>query len=415
MNEARPNSGIGVMADSSLKLTQRLLTKHRFRIAGTPECRLAAREIANIFRRSCDNVFEETFSLHPKALWLVGKALSIIYLAAALLGILGAYYLLISSFLCLLGVFYGIMQYVFYSKLFDPLFPSSEGQNAVGSLEPTDAVRQQVLVVGHHDSPFIFSFLSGLQRIAYFRFLLGIIAYLFLSAWSTTGAIGVLAGSTHVRLQGASFWIVVIGALFALPLFFMMSSKASPGAGDNLNSISMAAIIARHFQSERQENRALKHTRLIVLSTDGEEIGQRGAMEYVQQHKNELLSLPTFVLNIDSVYYLKDLTVLTRDRNFTRKLSDAMATDLQKISHDLGIKIKRKSLPFGGGGTDASPFAAIGVESVSIIGMPTGLMSNEHIYHTEHDTVENIEPAAVAAAIDIAISYIKHGDAVLEG
>ncbi len=98
MNEARPNSGIGVMADSSLKLTQRLLTKHRFRIAGTPECRLAAREIANIFRRSCDNVFEETFSLHPKALWLVGKALSIIYLAAALLGILGAYYLLISSF-----------------------------------------------------------------------------------------------------------------------------------------------------------------------------------------------------------------------------------------------------------------------------------------------------------------------------
>jgi pantothenate kinase type III len=28
----------------------------------------------------------------------------------------------------------------------------------------------------------------------------------------------------------------------------------------------------------------LKHTRLVLLSTDGEEIGQRGAIQYVQYH-----------------------------------------------------------------------------------------------------------------------------------
>ena len=64
-------------------------------------------------------------------------------------------------------------------------------------------------------------------------------------------------------------------------------------------------------------------------------------------------------------------------------------------------------LPFGGCGTDAAPFAAVGVEATTIIGMPTGLISNDHLYHTAQDTVDQIEPEAVAAVLEIAIGYIK--------
>ena len=135
-------------------------------------------------------------------------------------------------------------------------------------------------------------------------------------------------------------------------------------------------------------------------------------MHYAEKHKHELLSIPTQVLNIDSVYFLKNLAILTRDRNSTRKLSRSLAASICAIANKRGIRIRKMPLPFGGGGTDASPFAAIGVESTTLIGMPTGLMSNEHLYHTERDTAERIETQAVAAVLDLAIRYIKSIDSV---
>ena len=388
-------------------MTESLLQKHKFRIAGTRECRLAAHDIADSLKKTCDSVSEEQFNIHPRALWYVGKAISIIYLTSSLLLLSGGYFVHVSTLLCFLGLIYGLVQYVLYGKLFDPLFPSSIGCNVSGTLEPTDNIKNQIIIVGHHDSPFIFSFLTRYQRIAYIRFLLGILAYLFLTVSATTQSFHQLIGGGNHSLHGPSVWIIVVGMLFALPLFFMMSSQPSPGAGDNLNSTSMATIIASYFYSARHNGQSLKHTRLTFLSTDGEEVGQRGAMSYVEKHARELLALPTFVLNIDSVYYSRDLAVLTRDRNFTCKLSSNMTTDLSATARDLRIHLKQMPLPFGGGGTDAAPFAAVGVEATTIIGMPINLISNDHLYHTAQDTVDHIEPEAVASVLEIAIGYIR--------
>jgi aminopeptidase YwaD len=397
-------------ARSCLATTEGLLARHRYRIAGTEECRQAAHEIAANWRDGCDAVREEAFRLHPKALWYLGKAIAANYLLTSLLSLLGGCYLYAGAFLCALGFIYGLAQYVFYSELFDRAFKGAEGRNVVGTLEPVGEVRQQVILVSHHDSPYIFSFLERFQALAYLRFSLGMLAYAWLCAYSFTAGFRQLLSGEPQAMAGAAFWITAIGAPFALQLFFMMSATRSPGAGDNLNSTSMIAAIARHFRSDRSGRRSLRQTRLVLLSTDGEEIGQRGAIAYVRSHLAQLKAIGTHVLNIDSVFYRKDLTVLTRDRNFTCNLSGTMVSDIDSVARGLGIGLKRGPIPFGGGGTDAAAFAVADIEATSIVGMPTGFFGKDHLYHTSKDIVENIEVDAVEAVLELAIGYIEKVD-----
>jgi aminopeptidase YwaD len=404
--ESKPDS-LKNMTESCLEMTERLLQKYRYRIAGTPECRNAAHEIADHLRESCDNVEEESFRLHPKALWYVGKAVAMIYLFGMVCVALGGYFLYLGTLLCLLGLVYSLVQYVFYGRLFDRAFKSAEGCNVAGYLEPTDAITQQVVLVSHHDSPFIFTFLERFQSIAYIRFLLAMLAYAWLCLYSLTISMQQLLSGRLQVSTGVPLWITIAGLPFAFQLFFMMSHVSSPGAGDNLNSTSMVISIARYFQSARSKGSPLNHTRLILLSTDGEEIGQRGAIQYVQSHYGLLHTLPTFVLNIDSIYRCEDLTVLTRDRNSTCKLSDSMIADICTVANDFSLPLQRKSIPFGGGGTDAAAFAVAGIETVSIIGLPTGMISKGHLYHTSNDVVENIVPAAVKAVLELAVGFIR--------
>ena len=118
----------------------------------------------------------------------------------------------------------------------------------------------------------------------------------------------------------------------------------------------------------------------------------------------------TYVLNVDSVYYYKDLAVLTRDRNNTCKLSNAIVKDIIEVAAKNSLNMKRIPIPFGGGGTDAAAFAVAGIEATSIIAQPTGLIGNDHIYHTSKDIVETIEVDAVKATLELAIGYIRNID-----
>jgi aminopeptidase YwaD len=398
------------LANTCLEFTSQFLEKYRYRVAGTPECRSAAHEIANHFREVCDDVKEEPFTLHPKALWFVGKAIALAYLISAAFLALGGFFLYLGAFLCLTGLGYALVQYVFYGEFFDRFFKSAEGCNMVGTLEPEGVARQQVILCSHHDSPFLFSFLERFQSFAFIRFLLGMLAYAWLCTYSFAASIHQLLTGDPYGLTGIPLWITIIGLPFAFQLFFMMSKDPSPGAGDNLNSTSMLACIAQYFRSEQENESPLRNTRLVFLSTDGEEIGQRGAIQYVKSHYSQLHEIPSFVFNVDSVFRLQNLKILTRDRNFTCKLSDEMAADICKVAGNLGLVLKKGPIPFGGGGTDAGAFAVANIKAISIIGMPTGFISKDHLYHTSKDLVENIELGAVRAILNIATGYIKFID-----
>jgi len=405
---AAENHHVGLdTALSVLRLTKSLLEWHGPRISGTKQCLDTAHQIEEMLDVHCDSAAEERFELHPGSMWNLGRIMSAAYFASTVFLIAGCY--LISLLLSAFGLFYGITIYIFCGKLFDIFFKKTEGCNAVGIIEPSGDVKQQVIISGHHDSPYTISFLAHLKKLARPRLLLAIATYVFLLLSCLVASLGILFNPTWSMPDFIPVTVVVLGVIFLIPIFFIITRIPSPGAGDNLNASMMVIATAVHFDLQKQKGAPLNHTRLIFLSTDGEEAGQRGAIEFARRHRSELVAIPTFGLNMDSVFTLKDLTFLTRDRNSTCKLSEKMARDCREIASGLGYKIKKTSLPFGSGSTDAAAFASMGVEATSIIGVsPKG--DGKIVYHTVDDVVENIEPVAVEATLDIIINYIAHKD-----
>jgi hypothetical protein len=310
----------------------------------------------------------------------------------------------------LFGLVYGLNHYIFYGALFSRLFPRAPGCNAVGVIEPEGEVRQQVLVVGHHDSPYVFSFLSHCQKLGSIRLLLAMTSYLYLFLLAGYAAVSQAWGAGRGSLRGLPLFLALAGLAFAVPLFFLVIRQPSPGAGDNLNASVAAVTAASFFSSRRELGLPLRHTRLMLLSTDGEEVGQSGARAFVRRHREGLLAVPTFVLNVDSVYRLRDLAVLTCDRNGTLPLSARMVADCRTLARDLGCPLKRLHLPLGGGGTDAAAFARMGVQATTLIGVSSGLFSGGRVYHTLQDTVDRLEPAAVEAMLDMIVNYVLYKD-----
>ncbi len=399
---------------ATLRLTQSLLERHGPRIAGTRQCLNAADQIAEMLRVHCDRVAEERFEMHPGSFWVVGKVMAASYVLSVLFLLAGGLFVYLSFLCAVFGLAYGAVLYVFNGRSFDKWFAGAEGCNVSGVIEPEAEVKQQVIVSGHHDSPYVLSFLLGWKRVARLRIVLAVLIYAAAIGVAAAAIVGGGIGSGEYVPAGIIWAEVILGLVFVAPLYTLITRLQSPGAGDNLNSTAMAITAGVHFDLRRKKGSPLKHTRIIVLSTDGEEVGMRGAMDYARSHAHELQAIPTFVFNMDSIYTLRDLTLLTRDKNGTRRLSESMAKECHRIAVNLGLSPRVMRMPVGGGGTDASAFAEIGVESISVIGISVSNIGEDTVYHTPQDTVESIEPEAVEAVLDMAVNYIMSKDQQIE-
>ncbi len=401
-----------ISADAALQLTREIIEKHPVRKTGTPQGLEAAHTIAAAMRDFCTSVTEESFDLHPGSLWNVGRVLAISYCISGLLLIFLKSFVYAALVVSLFGFVYGIVHFVLFGRLFDFLFPRAKGCNVAGVVDPEGKTTQQILIVGHHDSPYCFSFLMKFQKWASVRLLLAILFYVFLLVLCVAGTMESLWNVGWQPSQTFTTIALAAGLLFVVPLYFLITRIPSPGASDNLNSCSIAMKLAEFFTPNGGYGSALAHTRIVALSTDGEEAGERGATAYAERHKSELLGLPTFVLVVESICRLQDLVVLTRDRNCTLGLSRRMAHDVSEVASGLGYNVREKALPFGGGGTDAIAFGRLGVETTAFLGLPTALIIKKNlVYHTPEDTPENIDRSAVEAIMKIAANYIVRKDA----
>ena len=168
----------------------------------------------------------------------------------------------------------------------------------------------------------------------------------------------------------------------------------------------MVVKLSELFHINESERVPLKHTQLVFLCPDAEESGLRGSREYVKKHAQLLKSIPTYNINMDSIYRLQDLRFLETEINGTVSLDHDMRKKCSDISRALGYEINSLKMPFGGGATDAAEFAKIGIPALSIIGLDTTFSSGGVPYHTSFDTVDKIEHEAVLACMQIAEQFI---------
>jgi aminopeptidase YwaD len=399
---------IQTSAREALALTGRLVDRFGPRIFGNATCARTADEIVTELDRHCDSVRQERFSARPGAFWHSTKVSSLAYIAGLVLLILGGNWVYL-SILFFLIILLEIINFVFYAHFFDPFFPKVEGTNVVGAVEPAGTVKQQIIVVGHHDSTYVYTFFARYRKLFAFR-VLGAYLFAFFGFFtSILFSVYRLVDQSEPVFSDALLIALLAGLLFIVPIFFYIGRKGSPGAGDNMVACAIGIKIAEFFGGGSAQ-RPLKRTRLVLLSTDGEEPGLLGAEAFVREHRDELLTVKTYVLNFDSIYRIRDLTVLTKDRNGTIRLSGFMAADLHRTAAELGCSIKMSPIVIFTGATDAARFAEIGVEASSIVGLPIPPIREQLGFHTPNDTVDNIEPEAVEVCLKIAQRYILEKD-----
>ncbi len=398
--------------------TDEIVGNYPDRLAGTEACRDAAHRIKEEFTKNCDpgSVKIEAFTIHPKSFLKYIPGLVVLYFICTIMLLLR---LPVPAFVgYALGVFVFYAQFARYWHLLDPLFPKATGYNVFGSIEPTGEVKQQVIVGSHHDAAYVFQLIARCPR--YYAKLINT-GILFLLLGFLTALVETILTLSDIPIPDwVNPWVPVVlfvGGVFLLPLAFFTTGQVSPGAGDNMIAVAIANETAKLFHDAKKAGKnPLRCTRLIVASFDAEEAGIRGAQAFCKKHREELLRTKTYVLNIDTLYKVKDLNFLISDLNGTVKLSLRMAQDCVDIANSLGYPAKITALPFGAGSTDAAAFGKIGVEATNMAGLSFDIsrFGEGIVYHTPNDLTKYIEPEIVEVALKIVRDYILKKDKEFE-
>ncbi|MEA3392681.1 MAG: M28 family peptidase, partial [Candidatus Marinimicrobia bacterium] len=393
--------------DKVFTFTEALINKFGPRKAGSQASRDCADELHREMKGFADDARIEEFGVHAGAfLGWIRILVSLYAVGTAFLWLSKPW---ITAILLFLGIIIMIFQFFLYKHAIDFLYPKKTGKNVIGVVEPEGEVKQQIIISGHHDSARIFNFYIHQPKLYTLRVMggIGILATIFLLSTVLTFA-GLSQIFTTIVATLAS-----VGALIVLQLWFFASSKATPGAGDNLVSSAMAIEALRQISKNKKAGEGLKHTRIIALSFDAEEEGLRGAYAYARRHKDEFNSIPTFLYNIDCPYFLDDLFFLTSDINGSVKLSEDLAGECAESAKKFGYPSCTKPITFLTGGTDAAELAKVGVETTTMLAMPWDNSERASYYHTPNDIIENVEKAAVKAGLEIFFSLVTEKDSKL--
>ncbi len=381
------------------------------RLTGSPGCEKAVEFIEGEMQEYCDRVEVQEFTHHPDAFLKFFVWYAIINITATVL--IAFNYVTLSLFCLLLNLVLFVSQFVTYEGLFDTFYKKKKGHNVIGTIEPEREVKQQILISGHHDAPYVFHLIEKFSKIyaflAFFGFaggavgLVGVLIWQFWKLFNDTNVIPPFANWVKISM--------VVLMVLGLPIFFFTTKKVSPGAGDNAIAVALINETGKKFGLDKKKGKnRLQHTRLIVASFDAEESGLRGARSYVFANREQLTEIPTFVYNIDSIYEPEDLNFFTKDLNSTLPLSKKETEFCLAIADGLGYKINTCPIPFGGGATDAAEFAKAGIESVSMVGIGAEVLGSEWHYHTERDTVDRLSSTSIKMILEILEKYIETRD-----
>lgn len=396
-------------AEEALSMTVEIIKKYGPRVSGTEGCTNAATELEMILGKYCSTVRRESFWIHPHSLYSIGKIFTVIYLVGMIAFLLNSIISIgVGVISMLFGSVFCITQFILYLDTFDRLFSKTVGNNIVGVIEPKATAQQQVVIVGHHDSSYVYPFYEKMPSLFPVRLFIPILLLLICFLVSSYSLwLGLFTGNIP-KLPNWINYALILGVVFVAPMYGYISKRSSPGAGDDLIGCMIGIKLADLFHNG---DKGLKNTRIIVVLTDGEEVGQKGAKFFIKNNMDLLTAIKTIVINIESIYEYADIALVKRDRNGFTRLSKNLVENIRTVAKDCGHDPLITAIPFGGGGTDGGQFAREKIETISIIGMPTGIFRKEILFHTLNDIPEKITGKAVSAVIEIVSEYVQKIDA----
>ena len=393
------------------------------RESGTEQEILAGNKIESELKKFCDQTQQEAYTSSPHA-FLGGIRygaiivfITVIFYWLSLLNDLEILFLnptlnvallIISIILIGVTISYFILEVMKYYETFDFLFPKTESRNIIGTFVPKNDVKNIVIFSAHHDSAFEFNTFYYLKR---FGQVIINVGYL---------GVGIILIAIILKLtffvllieQPILFLIFGIFFIIFIPIIivyiFFHSYKPVLGAFDNLSGVSVLLGIAKYLSENKNNDEIFpKNTKVNLISFAGEEAGLRGVKRYVNKHYEELRSVPTTVVNMDSIAKKDFVIIHNKESGIGAKHDPIIFEQLLDIAENLNLNAKLMPLPFGA--TDGAAFSKKKIPAAAM----GGLNLKEELmpyYHTRNDCPAVVDKEALGQFAQICIEYLKFVD-----
>lgn len=191
-------------------------------------------------------------------------------------------------------------------------------------------------------------------------------------------------------LVKTSHFLFLISIPSFAALFFFVSSKATPGAIDNLTAVAPCMCIAKIVGEWKKANSNLvpKNTEIVIAIVGSEEIGLRGSEAFARKHSEEYNKIDTTCINFESLTVAEYVRIYTRENTTGTDLSPEVYSLLAKACKELDLEVHMGEMPGIAGGTDAAGLVREGLKATSI----EGIRYQDYLayYHTDRDNLEMI-------------------------
>lgn len=383
------------------------------RCAGTHSERKAQQFFKNELDNWADETYMEEFEVHPNAFlgWL--PIAGIFCICSVVFYWLGfnkvandtglAIFALVLTLLILVCF---IVEFLFYRKVVDFLFPKKTSRNVYAVRKPQHETKRRIIFCAHTDASFewTYSLHGGLKSLAVV--ITGsVLGLILLCIFNFIWMIYSFTGGEYVSV----FWLAAgIVQLLFVPFFvaimlFVNWKVVVDGANDNLT----ASYISLGVLKEMAENdKRYDNTEVCVLLTGSQEAGLRGAENFLKNNKNQLDDVETVVVVMDTMREIEQLQVYTQGCTGTQKNSNAVGELIYEAGINCGIEMKEAKKYMGA--TDAEIFSRYGVESAGFCGVNH---TPKTYYHTRLDTADNINEDCINMSLDICLEIAELYDA----
>ncbi len=193
-----------------------------------------------------------------------------------------------------------------------------------------------------------------------------------------------------VTLVNLTILLFVINIPTLIALFFFASSKATPGAIDNLTACAPAMAVAKvlHDWKTAHPDWLPKNTEVVVSIVGCEEVGLRGSEAFARAHAEDYNKIDTTVVNMESISDSQCVQIYTRENTTATDLTPEVYELLETCAKELGINYEMAQMPAIAGGTDAAGFVRGGLKASSLCGL--NHMDYLQYYHTDRDNLDII-------------------------
>lgn len=342
--------------------------------------------------------FTVTFALAGMAMFFVMPLLGVILIA--------------------LGFAIMILQFGFYKKVIDFVFPEKTGHNVTAIKKCKGEVKARIFFNGHPDAAWNWPVNNKWGGKVYEAHIgssvVGALISLVLCIIAAV-RVGDMFYMTEFSLDAytliygeALFWCGIAHLVFVpllIGMYFMWDPNTTvDGANDNLTGCYMGIAILKAMKDAGIE---LEHTEVGVILSGSEEAGLRGAKAWVEQHKGEFDDVPTWIYSYDTIHDGKFLGVNYRDLNATVKADKEVSDTFMESAKELGIKCNKTLVPPLGGATDSAAFAQGGYKATGITALNHVL---EDYYHTLKDSWDNLDKDCLADCYAISVRCLEKFD-----